>query len=281
MINNSSLEKWSRLSRKRLSSQFVSAIIEGLSCSPFEAQAVLETVERIFGPYFETSGTLKPGQLQFVVVGESAPPQLPLSRCPMVTVVLTLDADEDLSIRRSGGVTAQRRHRLERLCREAYQQGGLLTLEDLADRLLNTSVRTLCRDLAVLRRQGVVLPLRSTIRDMGRSVSHRALIVRQWLEGGGYTQIAQATRHSPEAIANYVEKFKRVYLLKLEGIAAEGIGFMLKLSPALVGQYLELCDHPSVVAARAEELRQFVKKTAVRSRAPHARGRSMSKQVQQ
>ncbi|MBU1299071.1 MAG: DUF1670 domain-containing protein [Bacteroidetes bacterium] len=50
----------------------------------------------------------------------------------MVTVLLTLDAgEEDLRLKEQKGVAALRQHRIERLCHEAYQQGGLLTVEDL------------------------------------------------------------------------------------------------------------------------------------------------------
>ena len=65
---------------------------------------------------------------------------------------------------------------------EAFQQGGLLTVEDLANRLLNCGQRTLSRDLKALKARQITLPLRSTIKDMGRAISHRTLIVQQWLQ---------------------------------------------------------------------------------------------------
>ena len=62
---------------------------------------------------------------------------------------------------------------------EAFQQGGLLTVEDLAHRLLNCGERTISRDLAELESEGILLPLRSMIKDMGRALSHRELIIAQ------------------------------------------------------------------------------------------------------
>ena len=56
MINNSSLQKWERLSQKQLDQQFVNEIIHGLQCSPFEAKAVLGSVYKVYHPYFERSG---------------------------------------------------------------------------------------------------------------------------------------------------------------------------------------------------------------------------------
>ena len=95
-----------------------------------------------------------------------------------------------------------------RVCEEAFQQGGLLTLEDLA-LLFNCGLRTLVGDLAALRQQELVPPLRSTVKDIGRAVTHRCQIVSLWLEGQEYSDIARHTHHSVSAVAQYVEKFKR------------------------------------------------------------------------
>jgi hypothetical protein len=263
MINNSSLGKWNRLAQKQLDQQFRHEIGHGLHCSPFEASAIVDTVYRIYAPYFETSGALKPGQVLFQVVSAAAPPNRPLSECEQVTVTLTVDGGaEDLEVRRAGGVPALRRHRMERMSTEAFQQGGLLTVEDLANRLLNCGQRTLARDLQVLRRRGVVLPLRSTIKDMGRSISHREVIITQWLGGKEYSEIAGETHHSVSAVQNYVGKFKRVVALAQEGYDVHTIAFLVKLSPALVEAYHALYGSAATVPHRRSELESFLKKGA-------------------
>lgn len=269
MINNSSIQRWHRLQQKELGRQFVNEISSGLNCSAFEAEAVLETVERVYGNFFASNGTLKPGQLYCSVVSQSAPPQLPLARCEMVTVVLTLDDGEaDRVIRQQRGIEGLRRHRVERLCREAYQQGGLLTLEDIGYRLLNTSMRTLSRDVAALRREGIILELRSTKKDMGRSVTHRAMLVKQWLLGHSYTEIGRSHSHSVQSVGNYVEKFKRVVALSEQGYSVEEIAFLVKLSGVLVSEYLELYRDSCIVDARRAELVEFIKKTTISTPRP-------------
>jgi hypothetical protein len=100
--------------------------MQGLNCSPFEARAILDSVHRIYGSYFNCSGSVTPGQVQFVVTGIENGPSKPLKQAEMVTVILTLDAEEeDLEVKRNGGVTALRRHRLQRICQEAFMQGGV------------------------------------------------------------------------------------------------------------------------------------------------------------
>lgn len=263
MINNSSLTKWNRLSQKQLDQQFTHEIVHGMQCSPFEATAILETVYRVYAPYFETSGTLKPGQILFQVISVEASPSTRLADSKQLTVTLTFDAGhEDMEIRRRHGVPALRRHRMQRMAVEAFQQGGLLTIEDLANRLFNCGQRTLTRDLDILRRERIVLPLRSTIKDMGRSISHRSLIVEQWLLGKEYSEIASITHHSVPSVQNYVSKFKRVIALTEEGYDVHTVAFLVKLSASLVQSYHQLYQMVKIVAHRRKELRSFLKKGA-------------------
>jgi hypothetical protein len=261
MINNTSLQKWNRLAQKQLEQQFINEIMKGLQCSPFEAQAILESVYRVYAPYFETSGALKPGQLLFQVVSIEAAPNTPLRECEQTTVLLTLDAGhEDLQIKQHQGIAHLRRHRMQRLAHEAFQQGGLLTVEDLANRLLNCGERTLSRDLGMLRNQNIILPLRSTIKDMGRAISHRALIIEQWLEGKEYEQIAQIPHHSIPSVQNYVSKFKRIVALAKQDFDIHSISFLVKVSTSLALQYYQLYDSAPAVAHRRKELESFFKK---------------------
>jgi len=263
MINNSSITKWHRLAHKQLDQQFVHEIIYGLDCSRFEASAILDTVYRVYRPYFETSGSLKPGQILFQAISVETPSNTPLSKGKQVTLTLTLDAGpEDLQIREKHGVPALRRHRMQRMCIEAFQQGGLLTIEDLANRLFNCGQRTLCRDLDTLRHQGIVLPLRSTIKDMGRSISHRSLIIEHWLKGKEYSEIAAHTHHSIPSVQNYVSKFKRVVALAEEGYDLHTIAFLVKLSPSLAQTYHDLYAKNTIVPHRLKELKSFLKKGA-------------------
>ncbi len=260
MINNTSLFKWDRLSKKQLNQQFVNEMTQGLKCSPFEAGAILDSVHKVYGSYFETSGTLKPGQIQFQVISSETPASVHLEDSKQVTVVLTLDAgDEDLQVRKNEGVPDLRRHRIQRVCEEAFQQGGLLTVEDMAIRLFNCGERTISRDLNYFKQHQIVLPLRSIIKDMGRAITHRSLIIEEWLKGKEYSDISRATYHSIPSVKNYVGKFKRVVALANENFDVNTIGFLVKMSPVLVEEYYSLFNSFEMVPSRAEELESFLK----------------------
>ena len=263
MINNSNYYRWDRLNAKSLDQQFVNEIVHGLNCSPFEASAVLETVYRVFGDYFDSSENLKPGQIKLSVVSIEAKNSQRLSEAKQVTVTLTLTDDkEDLPIRKQAGVVALRRHRIQRLCQEALDQGGLLTVEDLAYRIFNCGQRTICRDLLYFRDNDILVPLRSTVKDIGRTLSHRVLIIKHWAKGKQYTEISRDTAHSLKAIQNYVDKFKRTIALYHAGYNVTKISFLLRLSAALIEEYIELYQQLDFIAHRRQELEDFLKKSA-------------------
>ena len=265
MINNTSFAHWSRLQAKSLDAQFMNEMVIGLGCSSFEAEAIVEKVREIYSPLFETSQGLKPGQIQVTVIDASVAPNVPLAKARQRLVTLTLHAgQEDVESRKNGLVPALRQKRLCRMCQEAFQQGGLLTLEDLAN-LFNCGVRTLVNDLAVLRKKNIVPALRSTTKDMGRAITHRRMIVTLWLQGFEYSEIARKASHSIDSVANYVDKFKRCAALFASGFDVHAVALMVKLSTSLTQEFQQIHANVQGVPHRIRELEELLKKNQVRN----------------
>lgn len=261
MINNSSLDKWTRLQNKSLDRQFINEIVHGLNCSPFEATAVLKTVHQIFGSYFESTSAIKPGQIRLQVLAIEAKPSCSISEAKQGLVTLTLNDDtEDLPIRKRHGVIGLRRHKIQRVCQEAFDQNGLLTVEDISYRIFNCGERTICRDLDYFRKSNIFIPLRSTVKDIGRALSHRLLIIKLWAKGKEYSEISRYACHSLNAIQNYVDKFKRTVALHKEDYDVNRISFLLRISEPLAAQYVGLYKTLDFVESRERELSSFLKK---------------------
>jgi len=145
MINNTTHSLWDRLQQKSLNQQFTNRLIEGLNCSPFEANAILDTVYEVFAPHMDTSGQQGLGDIHILCTGIENSSAKPLKDANMVRVRLTLDGgEEDLTIRRAGGPVALRRHRMERMTHQAYQQGGCLRLRILLTGCLTAACERLC-----------------------------------------------------------------------------------------------------------------------------------------
>ncbi len=260
-IRNRRKEVVDRLGSKSLEAQFLAEVIEGLNCSPFEAEAVLGVVKEVFGPYFGVApAQVQPGKLTLVAVSAEEPAGKPLADCHKKTVCLTLHrgAQDDQLIHQEGPA-AFRRSRIPAICQEGLSQGALLTCEDLAYRVFIVTPRTITRDLTALRKdypQGLI-PLRSTIHDIGPALSHRNQIVRLALQGETTSKICLALRHSPDAVANYLSTFTRCVQLKRKGMNVSQISFLLERGRSLVESYLELlaeCQGDKTMSYHLEEL---------------------------
>jgi hypothetical protein len=246
-IRNPQLEELRRLELKNLEARFLTEVRDGLNCSPFESQAVLEVAREVFFPHLDdhtgSTGPGRPGRIALVTVSADEPGGKPLAQCEKTTVHLTVHRgaeDDALMIKQS--FEAFRRARIPDLCQQALSQGGLLTREDLAYRVFYVSPRTISRDLKALREAdpGTLLPLRSNKHDIGPVLTHRVRIVELALEGKTFSQIRAIMHHSPEAIANYVNTFVRTVQLQRRGLEAGQIAFLLRRSRGLIGKYLTL-----------------------------------------
>ena len=149
-----------------------------------------------------------------------------------------MDSPDDLEALRQG-VAALRRSKIQRLTREAHDQGALLTQEDLA-RLLCASRSTVKRDIAQLRSEGLDVPTRGQIKDIGKGVSHKTRIVGDWLTGYTFSEIQRRRWHSLHAIERYCTDFTRVIRLHRHNLNETDIRVGTGLSERLIGEYLGL-----------------------------------------
>jgi len=231
-----------RVDAKSLDCLFRRRIEYGANCSPFVSQAILNTVKDVFPLDPEDPDrTLGLGRIKLLIVAANEPAGKPIELCQKVTVTLTLDAGlEDFNTRMAYGVEGLRRARLLRLTAEARDQGGLLSYEDLAYRLLNCGLRTLVRDVQTLRRRDIEVPSRGQQQDIGPGKTHRVQAVRLYLQGLEANEIARRLYHTLAAIENYVTSFARVALLVKQGYGDDDIAFVIHRSRTLVAAYRQL-----------------------------------------
>lgn len=254
-------EELKRLERKTLDAQFKTTIQDGLNCSPFEAEAVLDVVREVYQPFMDDSpGRLAPGRISLVAVDADEPAGKPVADCEKRTICLTVHRGaEDDRLLQERGPASYRQARIPDLAQEALSQGALLTREDLAYRIFFVGTRTISRDLAVLRAKDASrpVPLRSTVHDIGPVLTHRVQIVRLALEGKTTTQICQIMRHSPQAVANYLSTFVRCAQLVRQNMEVGQIAFLLRRGRGLIQRYvdlLEVCQRDKNLTYHLEEL---------------------------
>jgi len=119
--------------------------------------------------------------------------------------------------------------------------------------------RTITRDLTTLRQAepSRLIPLRSTLHDMGPVLTHRTEIVRLALQGKTTSQICTIMHHSPQAVANYLSTFTRCVQLSRHPMQVGQIAFLLRRGVGLIERYLELlaeCQADKNLAYHLDEL---------------------------
>jgi Protein of unknown function (DUF1670) len=93
------------------------------------------------------------------------------------------------------------------------------------------------------RETGASIPRRGTVHDIGRSVTHKAIICyKSVVEKKPTSQVAQETFHSPEEVEHYVQCFRRIQLCRDKGLSLEQIAQATGQSLALVQEYLNLIE---------------------------------------
>jgi hypothetical protein len=130
-------------------------------------------------------------------------------------------------------------------------------------------LRTLVRDIAVLRRRGLEVPSRGQQQDIGPGQTHRVQAVRLFLQGHEANEIARKLYHSLGSIENYVTTFARVVFLAQKGYGTDEIAFVIHRSAPLVAAYRQLYEEfrpqRSAQARLREILARIGEKTAATS----------------
>lgn len=247
-------QTYQRLKEKNVDTRLLNELREGYGYPPSIAKSIVETVREVIGqPISEVNGT---GRIEFLAARISDGASRKIQDMRLKPVSLTLHEDGDIEVLNEHGISALRQVKIQRIAQEAYEQGALLTQEDLAV-LLCSSVRTIRYDLKHLRDQGIEVRTRGQVKGIGLRVSHKAKIIQLYLDGLEYTDLERRTKHSGEAIKNYVQTFKRVLILKDRGVPVDEMSAIVGFSRPLVEEYLKLIDqYEAHGSTRLEALRE-------------------------
>ena len=239
-----------RMDIKTLERLFANLITDGTNCSSFESDIIVEKAKEIFAVGAHAEGNiLHPGQMVWTAIDINEPPGKPLKHCKLRRITLThIAPQEDTEVYRSYGPSAKRRQQIMRMAVEAQDQLALLTQEDMAQ-ILDTDVRTIRRDIQILREEGVSVPTRGQQKDIGPGVTHRVLAVSLFLEDKEPLEIARTIKHSLRAVERYIDTFCRVVYCQRKFRNNLKTSLVVGVSLATVNTYLQLhtdsCEDPA------------------------------------
>jgi hypothetical protein len=183
------------------------------------ADKIGEIVDRFQPP----RSRLRMGQALWTAVAVDDPPARGkrIEDTRLVSVVLDLVTPRDIDAAVTAALRVEAGHRrVVRLFHQAYEQGAVLGLPDVS-LLTSLSINAISQIVrSHEERTGEVVPRRGTIHDMGRSVTHKAVICyKRLVEGKPTSQVAQETFHSPEEVEYYVQTFRRIQLCRDSGMS--------------------------------------------------------------
>ena len=228
-----------RLLIKSINSKMKNLAVQGAGLSPWESDVLVKIIEEV---YFAESGLreISEGQVKKNCIACSEGAGKELKECQLATVILTLfDKNDSLDLSshtNEGRSREMRQRRIMRVADEAKDQGGLLSQEDLSE-LLMCDVRTVRRDVQALKKKGIIVPTRGTVKDIGPGVTHREIAVRLWIEGKEPVAIKDHINHHIKSVENYLEKFKRVVYLRRKGFNDFEIALTIGISKKAVSVY--------------------------------------------
>ena len=86
-----------------------------------------------------------------------------------------------------------------------------------------------------------IISCRGTIHDLGRSMTHKAMICyKRLVEHKTTSQVAAETNHTPESVERYVQTLRRVKLCTDAGMSVGETSLAIGHSQLLVQEYLDL-----------------------------------------
>jgi hypothetical protein len=205
---------------------------------PVIRQKMAERIVDLVDQQLPPKDYLRPGQCVWNAVSIATRPDSP--NCRLVPVILTLvDSPDVEQLARGIPMSVIARQSIARICREAFEQGALLSMRDIG-----LMVWRHYASISSIREkweadQKTTLPHVGTIQDFGSCITHKIAIIRKVVyEGKDPRRAADETKHSQRAVDRYLKDFHRVKTCYDHTPDIEFVMRTTGLSKHLVNQYV-------------------------------------------
>jgi hypothetical protein len=238
MTNPNSSSGLSRLKSKNAQNAIIQKLAADFNLTPIIAEAFYQQFTQYFKEHANIS--LSSGHIAYEAVEANEPASKHIRIAKKVTVKLQLiDLNSDIDALASYGLAGLRQHRLARITKQAYDQFGLLSYEDIA-MILTTSPSTVKRDVYYLRKQGMFIMTRGAKKDMGPGLSHKTIIIDFYFKGFTFSEIEFKTNHSETSVKRYLADFVQIASLYKQNFSHQQIRLISRKSDRLVREYIQL-----------------------------------------
>jgi hypothetical protein len=226
-----------RLEVKNAYQELYIELKEDYGLSQIEARALISRVEQFNEELHDDRRSHNQILKQVVAIGEPAGKKL--RDCRLVNVKLTMYFTSEDRIEKEKGIRYLKKLKVHQLAWEAYAQGGLLSYEDIESILL-ISQSTIKRMVREYRDEGIVVPTRGQMEDIGPGVTHKERIIDLLVRGYRYAEVMVQTGHTEASIENYERRFVRVAYFYREGKNEVVIRNLTGYSEGLIRKYIQM-----------------------------------------
>lgn len=210
---------------------------------PVVRENIADALIELFESLCPETTRLKPGQMIWNALDVRTRADSPNRRYK--PVILTLVSDEEISMfENNKSICEIRKKVMVRMIREAYLQGGILSMRDLSLILVrNDSLLSRLR-IDFEQENQVVLPHTGVIHDMGSTVTHkRQIIYKHVVEKKDPKIVALETNHSQLAVDRYLKDYHRVKTLVDEQKDVEYIHTVTNIAKPVIKQYQQIIEN--------------------------------------
>jgi hypothetical protein len=200
------------------------------------AEALLHLIEQVHPECHR----LQPGQILWNALDKNTRADSPNRK--YITVVLSLVTEDDVKLMISGvSRTTVTKQAIARIIQEAYQQGGILSMRDVALLTLRTNSYASVLRKRYEKEHDTILPHTGVLHDMGSCITHKSVIVRKVvLEKKDPADVARETAHSQKAVDHYLSDYHRVKTVYVDHKDVQHIHLVTGIAKHVVKEYVEI-----------------------------------------
>jgi hypothetical protein len=207
---------------------------------PVMRENIVEELLSIFARLNPEAQHLQPGQILWNALDQHTRGDSPNRR--YVPVVLSLVTQEDVQ-RLSAGVsrTLITQQAIARIIQEAYQQGGILSMRDIALVTLRCDSYISVLRKAYEKEHDTILPHTGVKHDMGSCITHKSVIVRKViLDKKDPADVARETAHTQQAVDHYLNDYHRINAVYTYHQDLDYIHLVTGIAKHVIKEYVEI-----------------------------------------
>ena len=207
---------------------------------PVMRENLAEALLQLIGQVHPERQRLQPGQVLWNALDKHTRGDSPHRK--YLPVVLSLVTEEDVKLMSTGAsrktVTKQA---IARIIQEAYQQGGILSMRDIALLTLRDDSYVSVLRKGYEKEHDTILPHTGVLHDMGSCISHKTVIVRKgMLEKKDPADVARETAHSQQAVDRYLHDYHRVKAVYDYNQDVQYIHLVTGIARHVIKEYVEI-----------------------------------------